>query len=173
MKVEFCDDGSCWAEIRPGRSRWFPKNHEVTKAAKAGLILDSLVKTKRAFAAGTHEPVVYYIDNEGKINLPPDAQVPKGFERREIRNLREADNLTREMTREMKERFAFDATPMLDELHRDANGNLPRDLIVKEMNNPKSDYGREVCRGLLEVLDREAEDRQKVQADVHFAWRNS
>jgi hypothetical protein len=173
MKIEFCEDGSCWIEIKAGRLKWFPKNHDATKAARQGLILDGLHKTQRAFTAGSHEPVVYYRDEEGKINLPPNAEVPQGYERREIRNLREADALCREMSQELRDRFAYDATGDLDDMARDQNGLSPRDLVLRENMNPLSDYGREVTAQMLKELDREEADRKNVAANVFFHWRES
>lgn len=174
MNVDWNEDGSCWIEIKAGRKKWFGKDHVATKAARDGLILDGLHKTQRAFAAGTHEPVVYFRDEDGKINLPPDPSIlPPGVERMEIRSLAEADNLTREMTAELRERWSYDATEDLDNMARDVNGNTPRDLVEKEHLSPLTDYGREVTGKMLEELDREARDRKSVSANVFFQWRES
>jgi hypothetical protein len=176
MKVEFCDDGSVWVEYKPGRKRWLPKGHEIAVAAKAGqrLRLDALKADKKQgrFAPGTHEPVVYYRDESG-INIPPNPnELPPGVERLEIRTLRDADKLCREMSQELKQRFEFDCTDILDDMNRDQNGNTPRDVIVHEHNHAKTDYGREVTGQMLKVLDKEADDRRKINTDVRFAWRD-
>lgn len=172
MKIEFCEDGSCWIEIKAGRSKWFPKNHDATKAARQGLILDGLHKTQRAFTQGNHEPVVYYRDEEGKINLPPNPDMlPPGVERMEIRSLSEADALCREMSTELRSRFDYDSTADLDDMARDSCGRTPRQVVQEENNRPLTDYGREVTSAMLEQLDREEADRRDVKANVFFRWR--
>lgn len=171
MKIEITDDG-CWIEIKAGRSRWFPKGSRAYEAARQGLILDGLQKTQRAFAAGTHEPVVYYRDEENRICIPPDPNIiPPGMERIEIKSLREADSLCREMTQEMRNRFSYDATPALDDMSRDKSGRTPREVVLAENNNPLTDYGREVTGAMLEALDREERDRKNINANVFFRWR--
>ena len=172
MKVEKSQYGY-WVEFKPGRSRFFEFGTDVAQRIEKGLISDSIVKTRRAFAAGTHEPVVYYRDDNG-INIPPSPDaVPPGVERLEIRTLRDADKLCREMSLELKQKFAYDCTDVLDDMQRDANGNTPRDVILHENNHPKTDYGREVTRQMLAVLDHEERERKKVNAEVRFVWRNS
>lgn len=178
MKVEFTDDGGCWLEVRAGRSKYFPPKHEVTLAAKKAIkenrrpILDGLIKTKRAFAAGTHEPVVYYRDEENNICIPPDPNIiPKGAERLEIKSLKEADALCREMSLDLKQRFMNDATPILDDMARDELGRTPREIIVAENMNAKTDYGREVTHEMLRQLDKEERDRVNISGGVHFHWR--
>lgn len=175
-KVDWNEDGSCWAEIRAGRKRYFGKDHVITKRLRENLTLDGLSINQRANASGTHEPMVYFRDSEGKINIPPDPSlVPKNCERLEVRTLREADALAKEMTAVLQESWSHDAevTAQLDMMAVDENGRTPRQIVADEHNRPISDYGREVTAEMLRALDREEADRQRVSANVFFNWREN
>lgn len=172
-QVDFNADGSCWIEVKAGRKRWFGKDHAATKAARNGLTLDGIGKAQRAFAAGTHEHMIFYRDAEGKVGIPPDPNmIPAGCQKFEVKSLAEADALSREMTNDLKRQFADDAaTDYFEDAQRDENGNTPREVISRYATS--TEYEREVRVEMLKHLDKLADDRNKVDTNVFFDWRES
>lgn len=171
-EIELCDSGY-WLCYRLRRRLVLCSRKESLakqKELKALEIIRSMEATR--ILAQNSVKTVYYRDEDGKICLPPNGVVPAGYDREEIKSISEADRLCREMSRELKEKFDYDCTDYLDHIQRDKNGNLPRDVIVSEMQRAGA-YGKEVAEHMLKVLDQEERDRKSVNTNVFFRWRES
>lgn len=169
--VDWNEDGSCWAAIGGGRKRWFAPKHRVTIALRNSLTLDKLrheIESTDVIKGGYYQKTVYYRDEENRICIPPDpAMVPKGRESLVIKNISEAQALQREMTAQEQERFSGDAeaTRYLDE----AQGG-PMEVLKEIYRNPKSNFERDMVSLMLEDLNREARDRENIEAETTLHW---
>lgn len=172
MKIEKSDYGY-WVYPKDGRCRFISFDSPSGIRISQGLVLDSVGKSKRAFATGTHEKMVFFRNAEGKVGIPPDPNmIPIGCQKFEVKSLAEADALSREMTNDLKRQFADDAaTDYFEDAQRDENGNTPREVISRYATS--TEYEREVRVEMLKHLDKLADDRNKVDTNVFFDWRES
>jgi hypothetical protein len=140
-------------------------------ALRKSLTLDKLkseIESTDVVQGGYYQRTVYYRDEENKICIPPDpSMVPEGRERFEVKNLTEAKALQREITSDIRRQFEGDheVTEYLDE----AQGN-PREHLLRVLSNPKSNYERDMVGYMLEVLDKEARNREEVKAESTLHW---
>jgi len=132
-------------------------------------MLDGLDKTRRTEKKGHIEPVTYYRDEDGNIGVPPEpGMIPEGCIALQATSLGELDKLASEMTAQQRETWRDNGfTEQMEEML-----GRPRKELVSEMANA-SPYGREIIRGLLEHLDKEEADRDRVSANVYFHKRES
>ncbi len=131
----------------------------------------ALEKTKRAFKRGSHEKSFFYRDEEGVICIPHDpSDVPKGTRLEEIDNLASADRISKEMSEQHYRKFQDDGafTEMMEQ-----NLGGPRKALIDRLNNPKSNYERDMIRGMLSELDNSRHDLTRIESETHFHWRNS
>jgi hypothetical protein len=170
MQVEINEDGSTWVEIRAGRKRYFGPKHAVSIAVRGNsLKLDELINP----IDRDHTKRVVYRDADGKYGVPPDPNViPEGCERIEINSLAEEDRIAGEMRRDIERDFADDRemTRQLDRAFADKNGKTPREIIASS-GAYKTDFGREMCHAMLESLDAEERNREKVNVNFFFHTR--
>ena len=119
---------------------------------------------------GTIEPVYYLRNEHGEVGIPPEPglPIPEGSTLHEARSLQEVDSLTRELNRDMRERFYDDgyATQMLDR----ALGN-PIETLMEQMKHPVSRMERDVIPLLIQDLENLEKERRQVYTDVRFYER--
>lgn len=133
--------------------------------------LIQLEKTKRAFKQGTHEKAYYYRDENGTICIPPDpALVPKGYNLETIDSLAAADRVSKEMAAQHYERYQDNGafTEMMEQ-----NLGGPRQRVIDRMQNPKSNYERDLCREMIKALDSGSLDLTRIDSSAFFRWRES
>lgn len=142
-----------------------------TPAELAEMDLIHLERTKRAFAQGTHEKSYYYRDENGTICIPPDPSlVPKHYHLEEINSLAQADKISKEMAQQHYERYQ-DNGAFTDMMER-VLGN-PRKHLIDRMQNPKSNYERDLCREMIKALDDGSLDLTRIESSAYFRWRES
>jgi hypothetical protein len=165
VTIDEVTDSGVWVR-RNNRLRFVMCSPEELTSLK----LDSLDKTRRAFAEGTHEPVTYYRDAEGKVCIPPTADTDTGgFERLQINTLADADRICREVQQDYYERFSNET------FTEDMDKNLgdPRGVLNSRLSVSRSNLERDTIRGLLKELDKEEDKRRSVYTEAHFRWRES
>lgn len=166
VKVTKSDYGY-WV-TRNGRSRFVL----ATAEEMAVLNLEALERTRRAFAEGTHEPVVFYRDHEGVICLPPtpDSPIPTGCQREYVNTLAGADKLCAEVRADLESKYrdhgAF--TEMMEE-----NLGNPRKQLIDRMAVTHSNLERDTIRLLLKDMDKQEAQRESMRVDARFGWRES
>lgn len=183
-RVREWPDGSMLIELRPGRFRNFPADHWMCALAKGETLRDSpiaraifqLQDHSRRHAAGTHEPFTYYRDRDGKVGVPPEPglEPPDNVTVHTANTLHEADRLCREMQEQMYDDFQDDgvATAAFDQMTGVGDGRpYSRDDLVHAMSHGRGRKERDVARLMLEDLDKEERDRQRVTTSAHFHWR--
>lgn len=149
------------------RSRYIDFKDSRAEIIAKGLTLDKLSSTD-VVKGGYYAKTVYYRDEEGKICIPPDpSMVPKGREAITVKNLKEAQALQKEMTEETRRQFSgdADATRYFDE----AQGEPMRHL-EEIYKNPRSNFERDMVSLMIEDLNREARDRENIQAETTLHW---
>lgn len=170
MRVREYPDGSMLIEIRVGRFRDFPATHIWPRSIKAGQSLSRLEDSQRRHATGTHEPVTYYIDDKGDIGVPPEPglQPPDNVTVHTFNTLQEADRLAAKMRDQMYRDFQDDgvATEYFDQVT-----GWDRDDMLRAMREGGGRKEREVARLMLEDIDREAADRQRISTNAFFHFR--
>ena len=167
MKITKSDHGF-WVEYKTGRSRFIVATEQEMQEFDLAL----LEKKKRAFKAGTIDPVQYYRDDSGRIGIPAEpGLLPEGVRPDQVfqaTSLPELDRLSKEMSddyrKEWQDNGAF--TEMMEE-----QMGSPRSRLVSQMMNPKTEKEREVIRILLQELDKESADRQRVTSNFMFHHR--
>src|SRR6266487_3533530 len=135
------------------------------------LDLLSLEKTKRAFKRGSHEKSFFYREPDGTICIPHDpSDVPIGTRLEEISDLASADRLSKEMAGQHYRKFQDDGafTEMMEQ-----NLGGPRKALVDRLQNPKSNYERDLVRHMLSELDNSRHDLSRIESESHFHWRES
>lgn len=128
-------------------------------------------KTKRAFKNGTHEKAYYYRDEQGTICIPPDpALVPEGYQLETIDTLASADRVSKEMAAQHYERYQDNGafTEMMEH-----NMGGPRKALIERMQNPKSNYERDMVREMIKALDSNSMDLTRIDSNAFFRWRES
>ena len=160
-----------WLFPRSGaRGRFIPYGSETARRIEAGHALTDIDRTRRAFAAGTHEPVVAWREADGTLSIPPDPSFapPPDAERFEIRTLAEADRVAAEERQRILSKWQGD-----EEFTRtmDATFDNPRSQLITQMLNPKSEMERDVIRLVIKELDEMESQRQNVEAHAFFHWR--
>ena len=170
-RVREYPDGSMLIEIRLGRFRDFPATHVWCQAIRAGRALDRLQESQRRHAQGTHEPVTYYIDDKGKIGVPPEPgmEPPDNVTVHTFNTLAEADRLSARMREQMYADFQDDgvATEYFDQVT-----GWSREEMLHAMSHGRGRKEREIARLMLEDVDREAADRQRISTEAFFHYRN-
>lgn len=113
--------------------------------------------------------MVLFRNSNGDIGVPPDPSViPDGCTAFTVDNLRDADRVAAEMTSQLRKSWSDDG----DFTRRmDAEYGNPRSRLIEQMANPKTEFEREVIRGLISDLDKEEGDRERISGEVHFDWR--
>ncbi len=170
MKIEKSQYGY-WL-TRDGKSHYVPFGDPLADKIKAALkgkrrlILD--IPENRVVQGGFYQKSVYYRDEEGRICIPPDPKmVPKGFEAKVVKNEREANALNRELTAQLSRQFEGD---QMTEFMDAAQGDPRKHLLQL---NPISNFERDMVCRMIEVLDQEERDRNRVSVDHHFAWQGT
>jgi len=177
-RVREYPDGSMLIEMRPGRFRNFEAGHWMCEMALGRTLQDSpiaraiyrLKDARRSHKAGTHEPVTYYVDREGKIGVPPEPgmQPPDNVTVHTADNLREIDRLSAKMQDQMYREFQDDgvATEYFDQVT-----GWDRSQMLDAMQHGRGRKEREIARLMLEDVDQEAANRQKISTRAMFHWR--
>lgn len=130
---------------------------------------ERMARTRRAFKQGTHEKSYYYRDADGTICIPPDPSLaPAGVALEEIDSLKTADRLSKEMSEQHLQRFQDNGmfTETLQQMFGD-----PRKALVERMQNPKSDYERDLIRIMLNELDSSRHDLSRIESNSYFHYR--
>lgn len=171
--IEISDFGY-WLSWR-NRKRFVPCSKKELEEIKASLAVDisteALEKTKRSFKQGSHEKSFYYRDEDGTICIPADPKdVPAGVRLEEIDNLAAADRVAKEMSEQHYRRFQDhgEFTKALE-----SQLGSPRQHLIERLQNPKSNYERDMVRSMLKELDSGAHDLSRIQSDSYFHWRES
>lgn len=171
VSVTPTDSGGYWIRVREGRSRFIQANSETAKRIASGYELTKLDAAARTMAAGTHEPVVYFRNADGKIGIPPDpSMIPFGCERLEARNLRDLDKLSAEMNQDHYRDFQDDGafTEGMDEML-----GSPRQYLVDRLQQGGlSNLNRDLIHECIKHADFEASQRQKITTDTRFRIRD-
>jgi hypothetical protein len=171
MRVREWPDGSMLIELRAGRFRSFPATHKWCVAIRNGSALDKLRESRIRHAAGTHEPVTYYVDSNGKIGVPPEPglEPPDNVTVHTFNTLAEADRLSSLMQAQMYEDFQDDgvATEYFDRVT-----GWDRSQMLDAMQHGRGRKEREIARLMLEDVDREAADRQRIATRASFHYRD-
>jgi hypothetical protein len=171
MKITATDNGGFWCEFKPGRSRFFAAGSDMALKIQAGQAIEKLDASRRAFAAGTHEPVVYFRNQDGKIGVPPDpTMIPAGCVRYEANNLADVDRISAEMDADHYQGFQDDGafTRGLD----DFLGEPRKYLVDRLMEGALSNKHRDVIHEMIKDADFEAAQRQKITTRTAFHWRD-
>jgi hypothetical protein len=176
MRVREWPDGSMLVEVRAGRFRDFPSTHRVSKAIRDGLALGKIEEAQHRHASGTHEPVTYYRRANGDIGVPPEPglEPPDDVTVHTFNTLAEADSLSREMQRQMYRDFQDDgvATRAFDEMTGVIDGNpYSREQLIHATMHGPGRKERDVAKLMLEDLDKEERDRQKITTRAFFHYR--
>ena len=171
--IEISDFGY-WIKWR-NRNRFIPCSKQELAELKASIALDissdAIEKTKRAFKQGSHEKSYYYRETDGTICIPTDlTEVPAGVNLEEIDNLATADRIAKEMSEQHYRRFQ-DHGEFTRALEQQL-GN-PRQHLVERLQNPKSNYERDMVRSMLEELDSGKHDLSRLQSESYFHWREN
>jgi len=148
------------------RSRFVP----ASKEEMAEFDLLQLEKTKRAFKRGSHEKSYFYRDSEGTICIPHDpSDVPIGTRLEEISDLASADRLSKEMAEQHYRKFQDSGqfTEMMEQ-----NLGSPRRALIERLQNPKSNYERDMVRHMLSELDSDKHDTSRIESEAQFHFRN-
>lgn len=168
--IEINEDGSTWVEVRAGRKRYFGPKHPVSLAVRESRPkLDDLLNPLDR----DHTKRVVYRDKDGKYGIPPDPNmIPEGCDRIEINSLAEEDKIAAEMRRDIEKDFANDRemTANLDRAFADENGRTPREILASS-GAYRTDFGREMCHAMLEALDTEERNRERVNVNFFFHTR--
>lgn len=177
-RVREWPDGSMLIELRAGRFRDFNATHWMCQTVRGEIDLSSpftqalhqINAAGRRFAQGTHEPVTYYRRANGDIGVPPEPgmEPPDDVTVHTFNTLGEADRLAREMRSQMYREFQDDGstTEALDDLFE-----FNRSQLTQAMAEGRGRKGREIARLMLEDLDREADDRQRINTNAFFHYR--
>lgn len=123
-----------------------------------------------ASAKGTHETVVAYRLKDGSISIPPDGGASSdGGERIEIRTLRDADRLAKEVADQQRERFQD--TGEFRERMEESLGK-PTEHLYQRLGQTSSNLERDVIRHMIADLNNE-QSRQEAspEATAFFHWR--
>jgi len=171
MKITATDNGGFWCEFKPGRSRFFAAGSDMALKIQAGQAIEKLDASRRAFAAGTHEPVVYFRNSEGKIGVPPDpSMIPAGCVRYEANSLSEVDRISAEMDRDHYSEFQDDGrfTAGMD----DFLGEPRQYLVERLMQGGLTNKHRDVIHAMIKDGDHEASQRQKITTRCGFRFRD-
>lgn len=177
-RVREYPDGSMLVELRAGRFRDFNREHWMCQSIRGELDLSSpfvramyrLNDNRARHAQGTHEPFTYYVDQDGKIGVPPEPclEPPDNVTVHTANTLAEADRLSRIMQDQMYRDFQDDgvATKYFDQVT-----GYDRSQLLQAMSEGRGRKEREVARLLLEDIDREAANRQRITTSAHFHFR--
>ncbi len=179
-RVREYPDGSMLIELRPGHFRNFDREHWMCADVRGEINLGSESPIQRAMyklkdelhsrVRGTHEPVTYYIDDKGKIGVPPEPglEPPDNVTVHTFNTLAEADRLAAKMQQQMYEDFQDDgvATEYFDRVT-----GFSRDEMLQAMAEGRGRKEREIARLMLEDIDQEARDRQRISTSAFFHYR--
>lgn len=171
MKVEPTAEGNFWIYPRHGRGRFILAGSSTARAITEGHSISLTIAAGERMAAGTHEPLVYFRNEQGKIGIPPDpSMIPTGFERLEARTLADVDRMMAEMSRESLADFTDEEGAFQEGL--DAIIGNPRQHLVSQLGRSISNKERDVIHVMLKELDHEQAQRQKITTDVRHYGRD-
>lgn len=184
MRVREWPDGSMLIELCAGRFRYFSSEHWMAQQARGEVNGEALVRlqmarfeeARRGMAAGTHEPVTYYLDKDGRIGIPPEPGLPPpdNVTVHTFNTLQEADRLAARMTEQMYAEFQDDghATAAFDQMTGVGDGQpYSRADLVHAMSHGRGRKERDVARLMLADLDQEESNRQAISTRALFHWR--
>lgn len=176
MRVREWPDGSMLIELRAGRFRYFSSEHTWPRTIRNGGALERLQEARRGMAAGTHEPVTYYLDKDGRIGIPPEPGLPPpdNVTVHTFNTLQEADRLAARMMEQMYAEFQDDghATAAFDQMTGVGDGQpYSRADLVHAMSHGRGRKERDVARLMLADLDQEESNRQAISTRAMFHWR--
>lgn len=170
VRVKPTESGGFWVYARTGRGRFYAKNSSVAQSILSGQNLTKLHDAQVRLAAGTHEAVAYFRDENGRIGIPPtpNSPIPADCIRFEARTLKEIDSLSAEMTRESLRDWesSQEFTDGLNDALGDPHGDLKHRLMTS-----RSDKEKDVIRLMLADSDREDRNRANVSANTIFRFR--
>lgn len=173
-RVREWPDGSVLVEFKSGRWRSFDADHWVAKCCRRDIVWEQsrlgdrlLEDAERRSKAGSHEPITYYVDRDGRIGVPPDPRLPPpdNVTVHYANTLAEVDRLSRTMQRQMYEEFQDGgvATAAFDKMV-----GFNRDEMLR---GAKTNKGREMVREMLRDLEKEERDRQRISTEAYFHFR--
>jgi hypothetical protein len=171
MTITPTESGGFWVKFREGRSRFFAAGSDMALKLQAGQAFEKIEESRRAFAAGTHEPVVYFRNEDGKIGVPPDpSMIPAGCVRYEANNLAEIDRISAEMDRDHYNDFQDDGrfTAGMD----DWLGGPRQYLVDRLQQGNLTNKHRDVIHAMIRDADYEAGQRQKITTRTAFHFRD-
>lgn len=171
MRVEPTDSGNFWLYPRYGRGRLILAGSSTAKAITEGREISMAVAAGDRMAAGTHEPLVYFRDESGKIGIPPDpSMIPAGMERLEARTLADVDRMMAEMSRESLADFTDEEGAFQEGLDY-IIGN-PRRHLVQQLGRSISNRERDFIHEAIKDLDYEQGQRQKITTETRHHLRD-
>ena len=111
------------------------------------------------------EPTVYFVNESGDIRFPAndDAKPPKGFEKREIVNLREADKFMKEVN--YRENAKAEQAGYNEYRYWDSVYNANADALKKESEHFQTAQGRQMAEM---AIDRMRHYSRKKESDCNF-----
>ena len=166
IRVRPTESGGFWIYLRAGRARFVPAGSSTAQAIRNGQAIENLERSRRNFAEGTHEPLVYFRNASGKIAIPPDPTIlPPGVERLEANSLRAIDSVMRELNldhlRDFEDTGEFQAG--LEEM-----AGSPRQYLVDRLNSgdSMSNIQRDTMRLMISELDDEQRNRGRITSET-------
>lgn len=119
-------------------------------------------------AMGTLTPIIYFVNRDGNISLPPvsDCPTPRGYERREAGTLAEVDALQSRL--QDQERRQLEEEHMLDEARWGAVRQRVSDNLRQRMvSADTSPYERDFISAYLELREeKRAKYQQRFSCDL-------
>ena len=153
-------------EVAGKNTCFVPAGSSTAQAIRNGQAIENLERSRRNFAEGTHEPLVYFRDASGKIAIPPDPTIlPPGVERLEANSLRAIDSVMSELNldhlRDFEDTGEFQAG--LEEM-----AGSPRQYLVDRLNSgdSMSNIQRDTMRLMISELDDEQRNRGRITSET-------
>lgn len=160
------ESGGYWLYPRASRARFVTADSSTAQAIRNGQAIENLERSRRNFAEGTHEPLVYFRNASGKIAIPPDPTIlPPGVERLEANSLRAIDSVMSELNldhlRDFEDTGEFQAG--LEEM-----AGSPRQYLVDRLNSgdSMSNIQRDTMRLMISELDDEQRNRGRITSET-------
>lgn len=163
MTIEWNDDGSCWIKFDNGRSRYAYKGSELLARVKEGLSPQVRERGR--------DVTVYYRNPDGTLGVPAEEQfIPAGCERLEARTLSEQDELGRALA--AQEHRKWEGSAEANAVMEEAFDN-PRQRLIDKLSTGqvKGNLEREVIRLIIDDLDKEERDRNRISTEFHVHAR--
>lgn len=170
-RVSPCESGGYFVYPNDGaRGRYYAQGSKTANAIQAGSGQIDPETGVRVNKFGTHEPVFYFRDGNGKVGIPPAGglDLPEGCTLHEARSLQEIDSLTKEIQKDFNDSVHDDgmATRMFDMVLGD-----PIRQLEDAMRKAKSEIEKEVTGLLIRDLEAMESRNQESYGNMYFRER--